>query len=226
MKTGNLYGDPNRPCFPELIAITFVGLLHVLLEVGVSEPIARLYNAVASLGFLVYLVWRARKATGVVRAWGMRCDNFWQSLRALLIFGAVGVAALLSYGVASNSLSLPWTFWLTVMLYPLWGIAQQFALQNLIARNLAGFLSHPLAVAGVSSVLFAAAHYPRGSLVLLTFVSGFFFTLIYRRVPNLWAVGTVHGILGSMAVYIVLGEDPGAAIWEFFQIHSGYLRQR
>ena len=51
--------------------------------------------------------------------------------------------------------------------------------------------------------------------MLLTLLSGFFFTLIYRRLPNLWAVGIMHGILGSMAVHFVLGKDPGAAIWGF-----------
>jgi membrane protease YdiL (CAAX protease family) len=44
-------------------------------------------------------------------------------------------------------------------------------------------------------------------------VAGFFFTAIYRRVPNLWAVGLVHGILGSLAIYFVSGEDPGAGLW-------------
>ena len=71
-----------------------------------------------------------------------------------------------------------------------------------------------MAVAGTAAVLFAAAHYPRMALVWSTLLSGFFFTLLYRREPNLWAVGTLHGILGSLAVYVVLGQDPGAAIWE------------
>ena len=46
-------------------------------------------------------------------------------------------------------------------------------------------------------------------------VAGVFLTLIYQRFPNLWAVGIVHGILGSLAVYIVLKEDPGATIFSF-----------
>ena len=63
--------------------------------------------------------------------------------------------------------------------------------------------------------MFAASHYPRLELVVLTFVAGIFLTLIYRRAPNLWAIGIVHGLLGSLAFYIVLGEDPGAFILEF-----------
>ena len=64
----------------------------------------------------------------------------------------------------------------------------------------------PLAL--VSAGLFALAHYPRLDLVALTFAVGFFLTLIYRRFPNLWAVGIVHGVLGSLAFYVLLREDP------------------
>ena len=113
----------------------------------------------------------------------------------------------------AGSVALPWGFWLTLALYPIWGTMQQFALQNLIARNVAGLVSHPAAVAGVAATLFAASHVPRWPLVSLTLVSGFFFTLVYRRVPNLWAVGIAHGLLGSVAIYLVLREDPGGAIW-------------
>jgi len=67
-------------------------------------------------------------------------------------------------------------------------------------------------VALAASTLFGISHYPRVDLMLLTLVSGLFFTLIYRRFPNLWAVGIAHGALGSLAIYLVLEEDPGAAI--------------
>ena len=62
-------------------------------------------------------------------------------------------------------------------------------------------------------MLFAASHIPRLPLVALTSVSGFFLTMVYRRMPNLWAVGIVHGVLGSLAVYLVSDEDPGVGLW-------------
>ena len=205
----------NRPCYPEFLAILVAGALHVVTELGSSDLIARSYNAIVSVAFVGYVIWRARRSEGALRAWGMRWDNFWPALRAQSLFAVIGVLALIGFGVATASLRLPKTFWLTVGLYPIWGIAQQFALQSLIARNLAGKLSSPVAIAGVASVLFAASHLPRIELVLLTGIAGVFLTLIYRRFPNLWAVGIVHGILGSLAVYIVLKEDPGATIFRF-----------
>lgn len=211
----------NRPCYPELIAIIVAGALHVAAEIGLSLSVARIYNAFASLCFLVYVIWRATHTKGVFTVWGMRRDNFWAALRAQLSVAAPAVLFFLGVGFVWGSFPLPKTFWLTLGLYPVWGTAQQFALQNFIARNLTGLLSHPVAIAGAAAILFAASHSPRGALVVLTLFAGFLFTLIYQRFPNLWAVGIVHGIVGALAFYIVLGEDPGAEILAFvFRGHA------
>lgn len=213
----NLYA--NSPCYPELIAILVAGLLHVVTELALSEPAARNYNIIVSLLAVGYLVWRARRSQGALRAWGMRRDNFWPALRAQSLFGAAGALVLFAYGAAMVSPALPASFWLTLALYPVWGIAQQFALQNLIARNLTAVLPNPLAMACVASALFAVSHYPRIELVILTGLGGVFLTMIYRRRPNLWAAGIVHGILGSLAFYLVLQKDPGAAILRQFLVN-------
>jgi len=202
------------PCLPELIAVVAAGALHVLTELAFSPTAARVYNVTVSVLFLGYVTWRFVRSKQAHRVWGMRRDNFRRSLAAHLGFAAVATVGFVAWGLYFDSLHLPLSFWLTVGVYPVWGIAQQFALQNLLARNLRPLLPHPAAVALVASVLFAVAHYPRMDLVVLTFIAGFFFTLIYGRYPNLWAVGIAHGILGSLAFYVVVGEDPGAVILE------------
>ena len=116
-------GYADGPCYAELAAVIGAGGLHLLLELTVSEPVAWVYNAAVSVGFLGYLAWRARHAPGAPRAWGMRGDNFWPATRVQLRFGVPGALVLLGYGVAIGALPLPWSFWLTVGLYPVWGIA-------------------------------------------------------------------------------------------------------
>lgn len=205
-------GYGSRPCYAELVAILAVGLGHIVLELSFSGTEATIYNVTVSLAFLGYLGWRLHKTQGVLRIWGFRGDNLWPALRAHLPFLGAGVLALAVFSLLTGAGGLPATFWLTVVLYPVWGIAQQFALQNLIANNLAGPLQTPISIAAAAALLFAASHYPRMELVVLTFVAGIFFTLAYRRHPNIWVVGTAHGLLGSMAFYVVLGEDPGGLI--------------
>lgn len=210
---GSAYG--SRPCYGELAAIVLAGAVHIAIELGRSAVAATAFNAMVSVAFLAYLVWRAGRTPGVLRYWGMRTDNLNRATLAQLPFFVAGVLVLASFGAATGSPGLPRTFWLTAALYPIWGIAQQFALQNMIANNVAGLAARPLAVAFVAAALFAASHFPQLELVALTFVAGIFFTWIYRRVPNLWVVGTAHGLLGSMAFYVVLREDPGSVILDF-----------
>ena len=205
-------GHHDRPRYGELVAVLLAGLGHVIVEIGSSELVARGYNAVVSIAFVAYVAWRIPRTPGVLRTWGLRRDNFFPALRAHLGFVAVGASGLIVFAGIAGSLALPHTFWVTLALYPVWGLAQQFALQNLIARNLSAVLTAPAGLAIAAATLFALSHYPRLELVALTFVAGVVFTLIYRRYPNLWAVGIAHGTLGSLAVYLVLGEDPGAAI--------------
>jgi len=202
------------PCYPELVAVVAAGAAHVITELAFSATAARIYNLTVSIVFLGYVIWRFLRTKHASQIWGMRLDNLGSTLRAHLSFAAVASIGFVAYGLIFDCLRLPLSFWLTVGIYPVWGIAQQFALQNMLARNLPSVVRHPAAVAFVAALLFSAAHYPQLQLVALTFIAGFFFTLVYLRHPNLWAVGIAHGILGSLAFYIVVGEDPGAVILE------------
>jgi len=202
----------SRPCYGELIAVVMAGVGHIVIELLVNWEAGSVYNMAVSLSFLSYIIWRIRRTPGVMRIWGFRTDNLAEAFRAQFKFVVVGAVALGVFAVFLSPHGLPITFWLTLALYPIWGIAQQFALQNFIARNVAGFIKAPMLLAFVAAILFAISHYPRLELVGLTLVAGTIFTMIYRRFPNIWAVGTAHGLLGSMAYYIVLGEDPGEMI--------------
>ncbi len=198
----------------ELAAIVATGALHVASELWLGESTALGLSATATGFWAGYLLWRLARSAGIAREWGMRRDNFRTAWRAQLAFLVPGAAALIVLAAVLGQLAFPPTFWLTLALYPLWGTAQQFALQNLIAANVATMLRRPVMVALIAASLFAASHYPRMDLLVLTFAAGVPLTLIYRRNPNLWAVGLAHGILGSLAVYLVAGEDPGALILE------------
>lgn len=212
--------EAEQPCYPEFIAVLIAGTLHVATELLVSPASARVFNVVVVLAFLVYLVWRAIGDKTILRAWGMRTDNFWSSAHAFAAFGVPSAALLYGYGVMAATAPLPRTFWLILFLYPAWGIAQQFALQNLIGRNLLGLVKPPVLHALVTTTLFSASHFPNDLLMALTFVAGFAFTLLYRRWPNLWAIGIAHGFLGAMAYYLVLGEDAVVELRQFLDAQN------
>ena len=202
----------SSPCYWELVSIIIAGAIHVTAEVIFSETTSRLCNAAILLMFVGYLVWRVQTSPGVLRTWGIRADNFAPAIVAHLGFAAISALALFGLAVTTGPVEMPTSFWVTVFLYPIYGVVQQFALQNFIARNLRMMLSGSVPVAATAAIFFGLSHYPRLELVALTFVAGFFFTLIYQRFSNLWAVGLAHGLMAALAMYLVLGEDPGAEI--------------
>jgi hypothetical protein len=192
--------------------MVLTGMLHVIMEVllKVDEQWLRSYNTSVAILWALYILWRTRTTPGLARAWGFRFDNFlpaWQRCVYAVVPATIGAFL---YGRVMGRLPLPDSFWLIVLLYPVYGIAQQVALQVLLNRNLRDLLPSLVIRAGVVSLLFSAAHIPNWGLVGLTWCAGAVFTWIYERHPNVLAIGVAHGFLGAVVYYLVLGIDPVA----------------
>jgi membrane protease YdiL (CAAX protease family) len=166
---------------------------------------------VAVVVWLGYVLWRWRNDRGVLHTWGVRRDNFAAAGKAAATVTVLLVACAVAYAFAARHFPPPQGFWLILLLYPAWGIAQQFLLNAMLARNLSALLP-AWAVALVSAVLFAAAHAPDLPVIALTLPAGALWVLMYRRWPNLWALGIAHGIIGTVVFYGVLGRDPLALL--------------
>jgi uncharacterized protein len=205
----------------ELVLLALTGVGHVALEVasqglkGAADSLNQpqhWYNLAACAAWGSYLVWRAIKTPAILKAWGFRRDGFAASLKVSTALAALALVPLLLYGRMMGRLPLPSTFWVVLALYPLWGLAQQFALQGLITRNLRELVPQLAWRVPVASVIFSASHFPNYQLMVLTFIAGLVFTWVYEKYGNLWAIGLVHGVLGAVAYYLVLGLDPGSEL--------------
>ena len=214
----------------ELAAVLLTGIGHILLEVlsdglrGAADTLNRpqqIYNLAACAGWGGYVLWRGIRSTELRRIWGLQKAHFRAALNPALLFAAPAALVLILYGVTTRRFPIPLTFWLVVALYPLWGIAQQFALQALLTKNLRAMVRHPVTQALCVAVLFSLAHFPNAWLMVLVFPAGLVFTLIFERHPNIWAIGLVHGLLGSLAYYLVLGKDPGAELLRMLGVVNG-----
>ena len=184
-----------------LSALAFVG--SVLLFIWVIQP---LRVPVLSGAFLLCIVLlavainvRANESPGEV---GFRVDNLWAAARlvlpaTLLLALPVILLAFVVHGhVRMHRLALG------LALYPLWGLAQQYALQAVVFRRAraagAGVWAAPLAAA-----LFALVHAPNPGLVLATFVGGIVWCELYRRVPNLFLLAVSHGALATLLLALL-----------------------
>jgi len=193
----------------ELPLAVFLGVANVVSEFvpGSKAPLV----LVGAVAWLALVAAHLRADRSILRRWGLRADT----LRAAAIpAAAVAVpllAALTAWGYAAGRIPPPRGFLSIVLVYPAWGVAQQFLLQAIVWTNLSARLPRALAQP-LAAALFAASHAPDWPLVALTLPVGLLATEHYRRWPNLWVLGTAHALLGTFTFYFLLGRDPLAPL--------------
>ncbi len=205
-----------KPRYGELAFILAIGALQPACEMLWGTRIAAYYNIIAAVIVIGYIVFRvARSGIRIFPDWGLRFDNVWQCLPPYALFVVIAGIALYGYGRTQGN-ALPVEFWYVLVLYPLWGTAQQFVLQNFVADNLVHAVPSLTTRSLITAIIFACAHLPSVELAVLTFIAGFCFTYLYHFYRNLFALGIAHGILGALAFHLVLGQNQWEILVRYF----------
>lgn len=173
------------------------------------------FIAVAILGWAAYVVFRSRQHPGILAYWGFRTDTFQKVLKMILPFGLIAVVACVTVGYFLGTLHLTWHIFPILLLYPVWGVIQQFLVIGLVAGNLQDLTSirwSNSVIIVITALLFGLIHYPYGWLMLGTFVLALLYGFIYLKARNVYVMGLFHGWLGAIFFYTVVGRDPFAEI--------------
>ena len=198
----------------EIAGVILTGLLHLIFEEALNAKTA--FIAFALIGWSGYIVLRVRKNRQMVGLWGFRRDNF---RKTFLVSSAIGSIAMLGMAVIAiyrGSLVVHWHMLALLLLYPIWGMIQQFLVQALVAGNLSkssGLLGSRWFVTIVCAVLFSLVHVPDPTLATGTFLIGLAFTPVYLKWRNLWPLGLYHGWLGVFVYFWVLQRDPWVEVF-------------
>lgn len=193
------------------IAVVLTALaLHFLLTWGLG--VRGLDIVPISLGVLGYAFWRGRDPAARAQ-WGTRRQGFAACLRATAPLYLIGLLVCLAIGGYRDTLAVDGHLLLTLLLYPLWGTAQQFLVLSLFANNLDRLAMPRPAVVAIAGVCFACVHVTRPALLPATLVLGVWCTLLFFRHRNLWPLGLAHGLLGALYYRWVLGDDVVAALF-------------
>ena len=206
-----------KPNLRELAFILIIGSLQPIVELITNSQISTYYNGSAIFIAVIYVIYRILKSKKIILIeWGFRLDNIKKCLLPYFISAVIGCTAIYCYGWYFGNTPLPIGFWYVIILYPIWGIMQQFALQNFVARNLTNLVPSLPLRSLVTAILFACAHIPSIELVLLTFIVGFIFTYIYHYYSNLLLLGFAHGILGALVFHLVLNQNQWDILLKYF----------
>jgi membrane protease YdiL (CAAX protease family) len=210
METANLtLHISNRARLVEMAAVLLTGVGKFIFMDGLGAKLPFIVGAV--LGWGAYVYFRHRRQPGILAYWGFRTDNFRRSFLQLLPLATAAVFLFAAVGYATGKWVLSWHLLPVLLLYPVWGVIQQFLVVGLVAGNLqdyAGRRLPPVVITGVTAVLFSAVHWPARLLVAGTFVLAVVYVVMYLRQRNLWTLGLYHGWLGGFFYFLVLGRDP------------------
>lgn len=199
--------DPVRPLL-ELGGVLLTAALHLGWPLtGLPRGVLVVPLVAAWVG---YVAVRAHVAPAALDDWGLRREGLVPTALASLGVLGVGAAGMLAAGSYFGH-TLPWWAVACLLVYPIWGLIQQLLVQGMVTRNLAqlpGRSGHPVAVTVVSAAAFGLVHWGEPVLVGSTFLLGLLLAPMWLRWRNLWPMAFVHGWLGTLVYYLVMGRDP------------------
>ncbi|MFW5711866.1 MAG: type II CAAX prenyl endopeptidase Rce1 family protein [bacterium] len=161
--------------------------------------------------WVYYIVARIRRRPQLIHSWGFSSENLKKTFLIVMPVTAAAVAGAAIYGYANETLLLHWHMWIIFLLYPAWGVIQQFLLVVLVAGNLDRMSRSRfprLLIVLPSAVLFSIVHIPVPLLMAVTFFMGIFTTTMYLRYRSVWALGVFHGLFATALYFFVMGQDP------------------
>jgi len=199
------------------MAVAITGLLKFVMMDWLQMRV--FFICGACLFWLAYVLTAYKSDHAILKYWGFKKENFRKSLLILLPFTLVSIIAIVFYAAYNEIFMLNWHIIPVFLLYPLWGLAQQFMTAGLIAGNLASIKNSqlkPFQVIFITSLIFGLVHYPRLSLMAFTFVMQLVFTLVYLRWRNLWALGLAHGWIATFLLFYALKRDLWIELFAWF----------
>ena len=168
------------------------------------------YTIAAIAFWVVYVTLRHKANPTVLRRWGFRKAGMEE---AAVLTGAALLAGggfCVVYALVSGNAVVNWNLPLTLLLYPAWGLIQQFLLVALLADNVMALKREQtpeFVVVMFSALVFSAIHFPETDLMIATFFLGAATTLIFFRTRNIWLIGALHGWFATLFYYLVMAED-------------------
>jgi hypothetical protein len=195
-----------------VVAVVVTGVLHLACK---PLGLQGFYIVAAATSWLGFVVVTARRRPAVFREWGFRRDNLWPALLASVAVFLPVLMLMVAVALFRGTLVVSSSLLIMLVLYPAWGLIQQFLVQALLVTNLekGPLRDHRVALVCVGGALFSLVHLGNVLLVSGTALIGAAFVVLYLRFRNLWPLGLFHGWLATLFYLWILQRDKWAEIF-------------
>lgn len=159
----------------------------------------------------LYVSYRIQKDKQLLHYWGLNTHHFKSTFLELLPLFLFSIIVFFILGSVFQTNILSWHILPVLLLYPIWGIVQQFLTLSLFGKNMRDLGSHKMPIIAailLTSILFAIIHFPFPLLIVGTFFLALVYTTLYFKGRNLIVLGIYHGWLAAFFFYVVLARDP------------------
>ena len=176
--------------------VIFYFLVHLVIwgSVWFHPPV--LIVAVVMVGICVFSNHRHNDSKEKI---GLTRKDFTPALVKLMPIGIPIALVLVVIGWGKGPQGGEWGFFFILLGYPVWSFAQEYALLGFVANRLEdGFPRRKWLVPWTNGLLFSMAHLPNPLLMPITFISGVYFTWLFQRHRNLFAIAIIHALIGIL----------------------------
>jgi uncharacterized protein len=203
--------SPSRwEATPDWVALLGVFFTVVLSFLTRNVGATAFFIAGAVSFWAVYVYLRSRKDPRALYTWGFRTDNLREAaVAAMAVFLGI-VVILVAIGAFNKTLRFPTHLLAQLMIYPAWGIIQQFLALAIVVGNLERttmFQERKTMLVVATALLFSVVHLYDVGLAAGTFALELIMVPLYFRYRNLWPLGILHGWCGALFYLWVLDRD-------------------
>ena len=157
----------------------------------------------------VYILFVREKKSG----WRSRLGLQWPELGEFKHI--IGIMTLMIVGLTLYFLAqqkekkfrLGTTFYLSLLIYPIYGLAQMFFFQSIINNRLSEVFSKYMIVL-CGAVIYSVFHFRQCcELFVITFFLGGFYSYVYLTYKTIYPIAVFHGVFATLYYYISRQED-------------------
>ncbi len=209
---GRVPASDSTPTPPDWIALVGTAVtiaLHLVLAATTEGPSVAFILGACTF-WAAFVVVRARQNRDAFRTWGFRTDNLASAAIIPAAVFVVAAAGLAVYAAFRGTLRFPPHTLLLFLVYPGWGVIQQFLALGIVVTNLEkvdGLHERKAVVVLVGAILFGLVHVYDARLVVGTTLLELLIIPLFLAYRNVWPLGVLHGWLGGLFYQWALNRD-------------------
>jgi hypothetical protein len=202
-------GKQPTPDWLALLGIAITIGVHLILT-AVTEGPHVAFIVLACLFWTGFVIVRACQDRNNFRTWGFCAENLGQATALSAAVFVILAALMGAYAFFNGTLRFPLHTLLLFLVYPIWGVIQQFLALGIVVTNLERLKplqAHKALLVLLSAILFGLVHVYDARLVAGTFFLELWLVLLFLKYRTIWPLGVLHGWLGGLFYLWVLNRD-------------------